>query len=70
MKVIRVDDETGCDILEISEIELDRLCTHVRDKAISDFAEALRLECLDDPCKTVGIYKILRCSSAMRGEKR
>lgn len=70
MKVIGIDDETGCDMLEISEIELDRLCTEVRDKAISDFAELLRVECKDDPCNVVGPYKILRCASALRGERR
>lgn len=69
MKVIGTDDN-GNELLEVSAVELDRLCTDIRDKAISDFAELLRLECMDDPCKVVGVYKILRCASAMRSERR
>lgn len=69
MKVICANDH-GEELLEISSAELDKICMEVRDKAISDFAEVLRLECMDDPCKVVGVYKILRCASAMRGERR
>lgn len=69
MKVICANDH-GEELLEISSAELDKICTEVRDKAISDFAEVLRLECMDDPCKVVGVYKILRCASALRGERR
>lgn len=69
MKVVGVDDN-GDELLEISSAELDKICMEVRDKAISDFAEVLRLECMDDPCKVVGVYKILRCASALRGERR
>lgn len=69
MKVIGVDDN-GDELLEISAVELDRLCTEIRDKAISDFAELLRFECKDDPCNVIGPYKILRCASALRGERR
>lgn len=69
MKVIGVDDN-GVELLEISAVELDRLCTEVRDKTISDFAEVLRLECKEDPCNVIGPYKILRCANALRSERR
>ena len=69
MRVIGVDDN-GDELLEISAVELDRLCTETWDDGINALAEALRLECLDDPCKVVGVYKILRCASAMRSERR
>lgn len=68
MKVLGVDDN-GDELLEISAVELDRLCTEVRDKAISDFAEVLKLECKDELCNMIGPYKIMRCASAMRSER-
>lgn len=68
MEIVGVD-KNGDEIAKVSVSELDAMFVEVRNKAIDEFAEVLRLECLGDPYKEIGLHEILKLAVEMKKAK-